>query len=99
MVATCPDAVLLATSADESVRDGRRAVEAALLAKRLSGKELPSIVLSALAVSHAEVGDFEAAIREQRQRIGRVPEDDRGFFREQVALFEAGWPLHEPAGR
>lgn len=89
------EAVLLATCPDEAVRDGRRAVEAALVAKRLSGKQLPDIVLSALAVSHAEVGDFEAAIRYQRQLIGRAPDDDREFLREQLALFEAGRPFHE----
>jgi tetratricopeptide (TPR) repeat protein len=89
--------LLLAASSDEAVRDGRRAVEAALLAKRLSGDDLHKIVLSALAVSHAEIGDFETAIRYQRQLISRAPEEEREFLKEQLALLEAGRPYHEPA--
>lgn len=92
-------AVLLATCSDEAVRDGRRAVEVALLAKRLSGGDPPGVVLSALAVSHAEAGDFDAAIQYQRQLIERVAEEDRGLLREQLALFEARRPYHETAGR
>ena len=90
-------ALLLATCADEAVRDGRRAVEAALLAKQLSGNDQPDIVLSALAVSHAEAGDFQTAIRYQRQLIGRTSADEREFLKEQLALFEAGRPYHEGA--
>ncbi|MGI9177741.1 MAG: ImuA family protein, partial [Pirellulales bacterium] len=45
---------------------------AALLAERLSDGQLPNVVLSALAVSHAESGDFKTAIRYQRQLIGRA---------------------------
>ena len=89
--------LLLATSADEAVRDGRRAVEVALLAKRLSGDDPHKIVLSALAVSHAEIGDFESAIRYQRQLISRASEEEREFLKEQLALFKAGRPYHEPA--
>jgi tetratricopeptide (TPR) repeat protein len=89
--------LLLATSADEAVRDGRRAVEAALLAKRLSGHDPPKLVLTALAVSHAEIGDFQAAIRYQRQLISRASEEEREFLKEQLALFKAGRPYHEPA--
>ena len=91
-------ALLLATCPDEAVRDGRRAVEAALLAKRLSGGDPHDIVLSALAVSHAEAGDFDAAIRYQRQLLDHVPEEQRGFLREQLALFEARRPYHETGG-
>jgi len=91
-------AVLLATCEDEAVRDGRRAVEAALAAKQFSGKELPHIVLNALAVSYAEAGDFPTAIRYQRQLIDRVPADDREFLEAQLALFEEGRPYHEEAG-
>lgn len=92
-------ALLLATCADETVRDGSRAVEAALVAKRLGGNQLQNLVLSALAVSHAEAGDFESAIRYQRQLMGRVSEDEREFVREQLALFEAGRPYHDEAVR
>lgn len=91
-------ALLLATCADDTVRDGKRAVEAALLAERLSGVDPPSIVLSALAVSHAEHGDFAAAIRYQRRLISQAPEDERDFLRQQLALFEAGRPYHDDAG-
>lgn len=95
----CFKSLLLSTCADAAVRDGRRAVEAALLAERLSKGQLPNLVLSALAVSHAESGDFTAAIRYQRQLIGRASADEQVFLREQLALFEAGRPYHESAER
>ena len=50
----------LATHPDPAVRDGKRAVAAALQACRQSGFELPE-TLDALAAAYAEVGDFDKA--------------------------------------
>jgi tetratricopeptide (TPR) repeat protein len=54
-------AMVLATSQDDRVRNGREAVELANRAVRLSGGTNPQ-VLETLAAAQAEVGDFAAAV-------------------------------------
>jgi tetratricopeptide (TPR) repeat protein len=51
---------VLATSPDDELRDGARALELATKAAELTGYETPHI-LSTLAAAYAETGDFEAA--------------------------------------
>jgi tetratricopeptide (TPR) repeat protein len=51
---------VLATSPDEELRDGERAIELATKAAELSGHATPH-VLSTLAAAYAETGDFESA--------------------------------------
>jgi phosphatidylglycerol---prolipoprotein diacylglyceryl transferase len=53
---------ILATAPDDSVRDGRRAVELARRAIDLS-KSDPPLALDALAAAHAEAGDFAEAVK------------------------------------
>ena len=53
---------VLATSLDDQIRDGRRALELASEACRLTDYKMAHI-LSTLASAHAEVGDFEAAVK------------------------------------
>ena len=51
---------VLATSPDDKLRDGERAVKMATEACELTGYETPHI-LSTLAAAYAETGDFENA--------------------------------------
>ena len=51
---------MLATSPDDKLRDGARAVKLATKAAEASGYETPHI-LSTLAAAYAETGDFENA--------------------------------------
>lgn len=51
---------VLATSPDDEVRDGKRAVELATEANEIAGGKTPHI-LSTLAAAYAETGDFEKA--------------------------------------
>jgi tetratricopeptide (TPR) repeat protein len=53
---------LYATSPDDSVRNGRRAIELATRACELT-RWKSSYTIAALSAAHAEFGDFEAAIR------------------------------------
>ncbi len=53
---------VLATSTDDKLRDGRRAVELATKACELTKFEKPHI-LSTLAAAYAETGDFDTAIK------------------------------------
>ena len=53
---------VLATSPQDNVRDGKRAVELAIKACELTEYKQPHI-LSTLAAAHAEAGDFDAALK------------------------------------
>lgn len=88
-------AFMLATCEDETVRDGRRAVQLAERAKSLSGGKLTANVLMALAAAHAEAGDFREAVMYQTQVIGVVADDEKPMQRERLRLFEAGKPFRE----
>lgn len=59
---------VLATSPDEKVRDGPRALKMATKAAEASGYEVPHI-LSTLAASYAETGDFENAAKWSQKAV------------------------------
>ena len=89
-------AYLLATTLDDAVRDGRRAVADATLACELTGYAKPGY-LDTLAVACAEAGDFENAIRWQEKSL-----EDAAFEREwgenaraQLRLFRQRKPYRE----
>ena len=65
---------MLATSPDESVRDGERAIELATKAAELTDFEMPHI-LSTLASGYAEVGNFEKA-REWAKKAFEMSESE-----------------------
>lgn len=67
---------ILATAPDESVRDGRRAVERAETARELSGGEVnchDSKVLDALAAAYAEAGRFDDAVKTAQRAASFAP--------------------------
>ncbi|MFM7136402.1 MAG: tetratricopeptide repeat protein [Planctomycetota bacterium] len=88
-------AYVLATCADERVRDGKRAVAAAELARSLAKGEVDTELVISLAVAHAEAGDFAKAIEYQKQLIELVPDEEKPQQRAHLRMFEARKPFHE----
>jgi tetratricopeptide (TPR) repeat protein len=59
---------VLATSPDDKVRNGKKAVELATKASELTGHQTPH-VLSTLGAAYAETGDFESAKKWSQQAV------------------------------
>jgi len=71
-------ASLLATAADPSLRDGRRALE---LARRATARASAGSWLDTLAAAHAECGEFEAAIRAEMAAYEKSNRRNEAFRR------------------
>jgi len=91
---------LLATSQDESLRNGRKAVELAGQADQLVGGT-NTLVLRTLAASYAENGEFAKAIRTARSavQLARMHGEDSltSDLDQQIALYQLGMPYRETA--
>lgn len=87
---------LLATSPDDELRDGKRAVELALKACEKTEWKAAHIV-STLAAGHAESGDFAAAKKYSRQAVelGDDAAEVKDQLRQELASYEAGKPWRE----
>lgn len=87
---------LLATSPDDDLRDGKRAI--ALAAKACEKTEWKQAhIVSTLAAGHAEAGDFAAAQKFSRQAVelGDDTADVKDQLRQELASYEAGKPWRE----
>ncbi len=102
----CPEATdlandlayALATTPDDELRDGARALELARRAVREAGSQ--PAYLDTLASAMAESGDFAGAVEASRQALELVesrgaPEHVLAEFRRHLELFEAGQPIRE----
>jgi hypothetical protein len=85
-----------ATCLDESVRDGKGAVEAATKACELSEWKNWNWI-DTLAAACAENGDFKRAIEieEQALRTGKPRESDRREMRSRISLYQQSRPFRE----
>jgi tetratricopeptide (TPR) repeat protein len=98
VVAQCNLAWALATASDAKLRDGRRALELAQNANRLSGGSDP-VVLRALAAAYAESGDTAQALRtaklalEHASATGQTDVSDA--LRREINSYEQGSAYHE----
>ncbi len=91
---------ILATSPDEKVRDGKKAVELAEQALQLSRWKQPEY-WDTLAAAQAEAGQFKEAVESaekalEQARIMRADELTAGIQR-RLELFKAGMPYHAEA--
>ena len=91
---------VFATCPDDSIRDGRRAVELAEKALRISGGKIP-MIFRVLAAAYAEDGRFSQAIESaQRGADLATSQGISGLAAElqsNIALYQAGTPLRDPS--
>ena len=89
---------LLATSQDASVRNGRKSIDLATQADRLTGGA-NARVLQTMAAAYAENGDFVNAVRTVRSamELARMQGDDSltTDLHQQIALYQLGMPYRE----
>jgi tetratricopeptide (TPR) repeat protein len=86
---------VLATSPDDNVRDGKRAIELATKAAEMSSYSVPHI-LSTLAAAYAETGDFETAKKWSKKAVELGENDEtRDQLAKELARYEEGKPVRE----
>ena len=90
---------MLATSPDDKVRDGKRAVELATKAAELSSHTVPHI-LSTLAAAYAEIGRLRNGqeVVEEGGRAGRERRRRKEQLAKELASYEEGKPCAREAG-
>ncbi len=82
---------LLATSPDETLRDGKRAIQLATLACQETQYQRAQF-LSTLAAGYAETGDFASAIQWSKQAIELADETARPALAKELECYQASKP-------
>lgn len=85
---------LLATSPEENVRDGKRALKIAEHAASLT-EHRQAFILSTLAAAHAECGNFDQAKHWCRKAVELSDEELRPQIAKELESYEAGNPWRE----
>jgi tetratricopeptide (TPR) repeat protein len=86
---------LLATAPDAQLRDGHRALTAALRAVEIeNAKEWDTI--DTLAAAFAETGNFSQAIRSETEALRRAPPEEHGDLQARLELYQARKPYRLP---
>ncbi len=93
-------ALFLATCPEDSLRDGRRALELAQRAQQFPARDELSC-MAALAAAYAELGLFDRAVEYGRRAAEVAPSNLRPRHEARLAGYEAGkpyrdWPRREP---
>jgi tetratricopeptide (TPR) repeat protein len=91
---------VLATSPDDSLRNGGKAIQLAEEALRISGRRIP-ILFRTLAAAYAEIGEFSKAIQTAQQGVDLAnSQGNSGLAAElqgNIALYEERQPLRDPS--
>lgn len=85
-------ALILAACPQDNIRNGKKAMESAKLACELT-KWKDWNCLDTLAAAHAELGQFDEAVKWQRKAIQIASAEKREVCTERLALYKAGKPL------
>jgi tetratricopeptide (TPR) repeat protein len=91
---------IFATSPDDSLRDGAKAVQLASEALRISGHRIP-IIFRTLAAAYAETGEFSKAIQAAQQGVALAnSQGNSGLAAElqsNIVLYQEQRPLRDPS--
>ena len=91
---------VFATCPDDSIRDGRRAVELAEKALRISGGKIP-MIFRVLAAAYAEDGRFSQAIESAQRGADLATSQGNSALaaelQSNIALYQTGTPLRDPS--
>ncbi|MHB1034747.1 MAG: tetratricopeptide repeat protein [Pirellulales bacterium] len=85
---------VLATSPDDKLRNGKRAIELATEACRVTEYKQAHI-LSTLAAGYAEAGDFEAAKRWSKKAVELGEKEQKEALGKELKSYESGKPWRE----
>ncbi len=85
---------VLATSPDDKLRNGKRAIELATLACEVTEYKLPHI-LSTLAAAYAETGDFETAIKWSTKAVEIGDKEHDESLKKELESYKAKKPWRE----
>ena len=85
---------VLATSPDESIRDGKRAIELAKRACEVTDYKQPHI-LSTLAAGYAEIGDFTTAVEWSTKALELGDESQKAELAKELESYQASKPWRE----
>lgn len=85
---------VLATSPDENLRDGKRAIELATKACELTDYKADHI-LSTLASAYAETGDFDTAIKWSSKAVAMADEGIKEQLKKELESYEQKKPWRE----
>jgi tetratricopeptide (TPR) repeat protein len=83
---------VLATAPDDSLRNGKEAIELAKRACELTDWEVAEY-LDTLAAAYAEIGDFQSAVEWQKKSMDTTSEDSRKEAQTRLELFMSGKPF------
>ena len=91
---------VFATCPDDSIRDGRRAVELAEKALRISGGKIP-MIFRVLAAAYAEDGRLSHAIESAQRGADLATSQGNSALaaelQSNIALYQTGTPLRDPS--
>src|SRR4029453_14158511 len=91
---------VFATSPDDSLRDGAKAVQLSSEALRISGYKIP-LLYRTLAAAYAETGEFSKAIQTAQQGVELAnSQGNSGLATElqaNIALYQEQRPLRDPS--
>ncbi len=85
---------VLSTSPFDKLRNGKRALELAKTACRLTDYKQAHI-LSTLAAAYAELGDFKTAIEWSQKAVAAGKEDQKEALAKELATYKEGKPVRE----
>ena len=88
----------LAVCPEEDYRDGKKAIEYAKKALKLSGDKDWNF-LDTAAAAHAENGDFDKAVELQEKAVALVPEKEKPAYDDRLKLYKSKTPFRSKVGK